>query len=346
MSMTELILQARNQKASELLFLVGSDPRARIQGEWQSLRKQPLMPSEWTVLQQTLLNASQRDSLAKLTSVVGETLLGGARFGFSFFQNESTSRLLLNLVDSEISLDFLPPTPVYEAMASMQGLTLMVGRRDAKLTQTLQSLLQKFNTERSFICLVVSADPFAQIREDKASFIYESGHSEQWHKNEILKGVDLIVLHGVHTEENLIRAVELAEAGVTVIYTMNSASVMGAIKQSYSILQKHWGKLGSARFADVLRMCYGQVATKGLEQSTVLASEFATIKPHIRSYVEQEDLKSLEALLRGTAESVGVQSLNQSLLQHLVRRRIDLKSAFLLTQDPENLDLLLKKVGV
>ena len=346
MSITELILQARNQNASELLFLVGSDPRARLQGEWQSLRKQPLLPSEWTVLQQTLLSPVQREAFASQTSVVGETLLGGARFGFSFLQNETTSRLLLNLVDTEISLDYLPPTPVYESLASMQGLTMMVGRRDAKLTQTLQSILQKLNSEKSFLCLVVSADPFAQIREDKASFIYESGESHQWHKNEIIKGVDLIVLHGVHSEENLIRAVELAESGVTVIYTMSSASALAALKQSYSILQKNWGKLGSARFADVLRMCYGQVATKGLEQNAVIAAEFVTIKPHIRSYIEQEDLKSLEALLRGSAESVGVQSLNQSLLQHLVRRRLDLKSAFLLTQDPENLDLLLKKVGV
>ncbi|MGE5085298.1 MAG: hypothetical protein ACM3MG_03295 [Bacillota bacterium] len=45
-------------------------------------------------------------------------------------------------------------------------------------------------------------------------------------------------------------------------------------------------------------------------------------------------------------ENSGILTLNQSLLQHLIRRRIDLKTAFETSREPDHLDQLLKKVGI
>lgn len=346
MSVTELILQAKAKKASELLFLLGSEPRARVQGEWIQLKNSPVVMSDWNILMQTLLNNHQKSVLEKEGSVSGEGQFGGARVGFSFLQQDSIFRLLLNFGESEVQNELLPASPFVEALSNLQGFYLMSGGRDSKLTQTLQALLYKLNQEKSFVSLVVSSTPFAQIKEEKASFIYASALSTSWKNPELLKGVDLVILDGVHSDENLAWAVNLAENGLAVIYTMSSFSCLAALKRCYSGISQAFGKHGTARFAEVISMVYGQVALKGLTTETVLASEFLTIKPHIRQYIENEDMKSLEALFKGSAESVGVQSLNQSLLQHLVRRRIDLKSAFVVSKDPENLDLLLKKVGV
>ena len=40
------------------------------------------------------------------------------------------------------------------------------------------------------------------------------------------------------------------------------------------------------------------------------------------------------------------QSLNQSLIQKLIRRKIDVKTAFASSNDPDELDLQLKKMGL
>lgn len=70
------------------------------------------------------------------------------------------------------------------------------------------------------------------------------------------------------------------------------------------------------------------------------------MKPQVRGLIEDQDLKSLENLLTQAPENSGILTLNQSLLQHLIRRRVDLKTAFEVSRDPDNLDQLLKKVGI
>lgn len=346
MSITELILTAKNKKASEVIFILGSEPKARIQGEWMSLRSTPVVMSEWNILGQSLLNGSNKNALETQGLAIGEVTIAGNRVGYSFLQQENVFRLLLTFGEAEAGVDYLPATPLLESVMGLQGFHLVSGVKGSKLIQTLQAMLYKINTEKSFVGVVVSSSPFAQIKEEKGSFIYASSQNDFWKRPEFLSGVDLVVLDGIHSEENLRWAVETAESGTAVIYTMTASSCLAALKRCYSALSSAFGKHGSSRFAEVVNFVYGQVALKGLTSEWVLGSEFLTVKPHIRNYIENEDMKSLESLFKGQAESAGVQSLNQSLLNHLVRRRVDLKSAFAVSRDPENLDALLKKVGV
>ena len=51
MSLTELLLQAKAKKAEEFLFVVGSEPRARLASGWTSLRSSPALMTEWNLLQ-------------------------------------------------------------------------------------------------------------------------------------------------------------------------------------------------------------------------------------------------------------------------------------------------------
>jgi twitching motility protein PilT len=45
-------------------------------------------------------------------------------------------------------------------------------------------------------------------------------------------------------------------------------------------------------------------------------------------------------------EKLGMRTMNQSLFQLLMKRKIELKTAFEFSPAPEDLDLILKKVGV
>jgi twitching motility protein PilT len=84
----------------------------------------------------------------------------------------------------------------------------------------------------------------------------------------------------------------------------------------------------------------------GIGGERVFAHEVLLSKPDVRDFISDENLKGVEHLLVNSAENSGILTLNQSLLQHLIRRRIDLKTAFENSRHPDNLDQLLKKVGI
>jgi twitching motility protein PilT len=78
----------------------------------------------------------------------------------------------------------------------------------------------------------------------------------------------------------------------------------------------------------------------------VYAHEVALMTPQMKAHLENQDIRALETQLRQAPDNSGLISLNQSLLQNLIRRKIDIKSAFEVSQDPDGLDHLLKKVGI
>ncbi|MNT62914.1 hypothetical protein D3C72_2006780 [compost metagenome] len=84
----------------------------------------------------------------------------------------------------------------------------------------------------------------------------------------------------------------------------------------------------------------------GLGGESVFAHEMMLMKAGLQTLLAKGEVSELTRQLVHAGEQSGQISLNQSLLQHLIRRRIDLKTAFETSFDPEALDQHLKKVGI
>ncbi len=347
MSISDLILQAKAKKAQSILFVVGSAPQIQQAGDWGVLRESPMLPSEWNILLQSVLNDQQCSLLEGHGSVVGEGRFGGARVGFSFYQSNETMKAFLNL-DLEVdSVESTLPPIVAETALHKKGLILLAGQQERSLTTTLYEILSKMNTSKTFSALIFSQRSFPKLREDRGLFLYQQNADIKKVLNEGLDaGVDVVVFHGYGTEESFLLALQLAENGKLVIYDMIAPSVFNVIRRCYGFLEKSFGKHGAPRFAEVLELALGQMSMKGLSQDLVSVYEVMLVKPEVRLLIESEKLADLEKLLAQATEKSGLINFNQSLLQNLVRRKIDIKTAFEYSRDPDALDQLLKKVGI
>lgn len=347
MSLTDLLLQAKAKKAEEFLFVVGSEPKIRLPAGWSSLRSSPALMTEWNLLQQSLLNSQQKAMLETTGSVQGETAFESVRIGFSFFQNEGTMKALLDMdLDGGRQEIHLPPS-VIETCQRMKGLLLTSGPGEAGQVWALHRLLQKMGEDKAFTGVIFSPRAFPQIREHKACFLYHNGqftHAEE--KQSFLAGVDMLVFDGYDDDSSFAEALAFAERGLFVIYSMKAPSVTNALRRCLSLLTQKYGHHGAPRLAEILTMAVGQYPTAGLGGEKIFAHEVLLNKPDVHALLADENLRAIESLLMEAAESSGVLTLNQSLLQHLIRRRIDLKTAFETSRHPDNLDQLLKKVGI
>jgi len=347
MSLTELLLQAKAKKAQEFLFVVGSEPRVRSAEGWESLRTAPGLVTEWNLLQQSFLDNQQKAVLETTGAVVGETSLESTRIGFSFFQQESTMKAIIDLDLEGARFEMPLPASYLETCTRMKGLVILSGAGESGQTGTLFKTMQKLGDEKSFMGVVFSQKAFPQTRENKACFLYHNGlFARKEERESLLNGVDMVVYDGASDDDSFLEAMSLAERGIFVIYSMKAPSLMNALRRCLSVLTDLYGQHGSARLAEVLTMALGQYSMAGLNSDRVFAHELLLVKPQIREALEQQDMAALKNVLLNAPENSGILTLNQSLLQHIIRRRIDLKTAFETSREPDHLDQLLKKVGI
>jgi twitching motility protein PilT len=83
-----------------------------------------------------------------------------------------------------------------------------------------------------------------------------------------------------------------------------------------------------------------------LQGGRAAAIEFLAMTPSIRNLVRENKLHQVGGMMQVGQDKSGMVTMNQSLMQLLMRRRIDAKTAFAASPEPEQLDQMLKKAGV
>jgi twitching motility protein PilT len=161
-----------------------------------------------------------------------------------------------------------------------------------------------------------------------------------------LEEADIVIYHGPCDHEALLSILDLSEEGRMVVHIVMAPSVISALHKIMS------GLVGEAethllwRYVDQISLMMNQMHVLDINEQSLAIHEIVMGMPEIKTLILEKKIDEIEKSLKESHEDRGMVSFNQVLLKLLVRRKIDLKTAFLKTRDPENLDELLKKVGI
>ena len=78
----------------------------------------------------------------------------------------------------------------------------------------------------------------------------------------------------------------------------------------------------------------------------VAALEILIMNPNIRNLIRENKLHQIYGMMQVGQDKSGMITLNQALLKLVMKRKIELQSAFSFTNDPDELDKLLKQAGI
>jgi hypothetical protein len=84
----------------------------------------------------------------------------------------------------------------------------------------------------------------------------------------------------------------------------------------------------------------------GIESIVVPFSSFYQLRYCPSNMIDRQDWASLVMWQEGQKDNFNVRTLNQVLLQGVIRRKIDMKTAFAASAYPEGLDHMLRRIGV
>ena len=84
----------------------------------------------------------------------------------------------------------------------------------------------------------------------------------------------------------------------------------------------------------------------GKKGGMALAMEILVLNSSIRNLVRENKLHQVYGMMQVGQDKSGMATLNQSLVQLVLKRKIEVRTAFTYTSDPEELDKMLKVAGV
>lgn len=340
MDLQNFIQAASARQAQEILLGPDRPIQFRIGRDLINASNRELTVADSKSLITQILNEEEKRYLYQDFKVQGTKYLDGIAFKFDFQVDFSgVSGSLRFATDLKKSWTF--PQGVAESLMRPQGLHIIAGpRRSGKSTAIADLLAQSKNKNRFIACFV----------EDENNLLSVQGNNiaqfpiEQLGKNKIPRSADVIVVDA-SSAEYCEKALSLAEEGYSVLLSLPFWNIEMALERFLDLTEGAF-EARARRLASVLQLAIGCQLVPGIETSFCGAFEMLSVDSQAQKILRSQEFSELARAMNGGVDKPGMRSMNQSLFQLLIKRKIELKTAFEFSPNPEELDTILKKVGI
>lgn len=238
-------------------------------------------------------------------------------------------------------------TMLYEAVSKQQGFVVVNGLRQSGVEKSLAHV-QNHVTGQS------SHKQFSILKENSLwsqmmavpSATLASLQNDAKLRTQLFES-DIVYFENTSSYNEFELALRLCEEGRVVVAHFMTPSILTCLHKIFEFVDQESTREHFVwRFAESLLLLYGQQTVTAKESENLIAQEFYLATPDLKKLLQLLNLKKCEEHMKSPTENSGSMTLNQSLIQMILRRKIDLKKAFEVSRDPSDLDLLLKKVGL
>ncbi len=347
-SIETFLKMAVERKAQEILLAPSQPVRLRVGKELVPMNQSSLSITDMRQMVSQLLNDEERKDLFQNLKSCGSRSIGSISFQFDFhvdLDGVTGSLVLQNPNPSQVvaqaNSNWNFPQILTESILKPKGLHLFVGPRRSGKTTALRQVLQSIGKKSRAIAFY-SGDSTSNLQSP--GNLLSQFSIEQFEKNNVPHSSD-IVIFDTNNLSICEKALGLSEEGRTVILSLASWNIQMGLQRFLDHCQGDQATR-ARRLAFTLQSVTGLNLLPGMESGLEGAFEMLLANSEVQAALRDQNYSQISRLMKGLAEKTGMRSLNQSLFQLLIKRKIDLKTAFEFSQEPEELDGLLKKVGI
>ena len=275
------------------------------------------------------------------------TLPALGRFRVNAFEQARGPALAVRLIAQHLpSLsDLKAPSCVASWGFQRHGLVLITGPTGSGKSTLLAALLHHINTHRAAHILTLE-DPIEFIHTPQQSLVHqrEVGRDTPDFESGLRAGLredpDVLLVGELRDSTTIRLALTAAETGHLVLATLHTASAPQALDRLVDAFPSHERESMQALFAESLVAVLAQTLCPHRSgQGRVAAHEVMVATPAVRNLLREGKVSQLYALLQ-TGQSVGMQTLDQSLLRLFQSQEITLGTLKKLCKYPQNSKLI------
>jgi Tfp pilus assembly pilus retraction ATPase PilT len=332
---SNMLMQIKNRLSQEVQFRLGHKTLIKVNDEWTEFDQQVLTLTDWEDLKDFCLQNTEKISLETKGFSQGVFSDPAQTWIFSFTEWKDCMKAHFAFVQKEninLNIQF---SPYFDSLKKKSGLHIVSSQRRHGKSTLLSEIIsesRKYSPE----LVAVHAQPSQLLLTSQDSVVHLGTESIGWDSHHaIYDGIDCIVVD-MNDIENLNKWVKFAEEGRTVYLSLPAPSIENVILQIKSMTEDKphlWN-----RFCDQL----GSIVF----QKLVPTANSAVHEIWVLNKLDQKKINKNVDFIDCINNNKLYQSLNQSIIQSLVRRKFDVKKAFEMTNDIEELDQSLKRMGL
>ncbi|GIL17740.1 MAG: hypothetical protein BroJett040_14910 [Oligoflexia bacterium] len=342
--MMDYLKEAMNKNAHELFLAPQVPPRYRLGRQWVNLGMESLKAAQTKESLLQVISDEERQKLFEKGSAEGLLHIHGKSINFSLSLSAQGLCGHFHWIESSHfdlqSWGF--PLYVSEIIAKGSGLSVITGSRRSGKTSAIGAIVKDLaQKKRAIISIFSDQDEIDLTSQESVICSYHSSY---------LKGSlaqaeasDLVV---IDTKDPLVLkcAVELSERGVNVLCAISAHTVQAALERLSELIEEN-PAIGLKRISHCLQMGIGLKLIPGIDAVLVPAFELLMGTSSVRRELRENNWSDLEMMMSTTGDRTGMRTMNQALLQLILKRKIELRVGFEESSRPDELDQMLKKVG-
>jgi twitching motility protein PilT len=353
-SIDELLERMVSQGASDLHVTAGSEPAIRVNGRLARLDGVAGLSGDDTqrLLYRILSTEQQKQLEIKRQLDLSYSIPGLARFRVNvYFQRESLGAAF-RLVPAELkTLDDLGlPQQLHDLASKPRGLVLVTGPTGSGKSTTLAAVIDEINRTRHDHIMTIE-DPIEFLHRHKNCIVNQREIGpDAISFAEALRGAlrqdpDVILLGEMRDLETIATALTAAETGHLVFATLHTQDAPSTVDRLIDVFPAAQQEQIRVQIASTLQAIVTQTLVPTIDGAgRVPAVEILYPDDAVRNLIRQAKVEQIYSIMQ-TGTKRGMQTLEQALVDLVVRGKISQEAAITRSSRPEQLVGLLKRGG-
>ncbi len=344
-NLKQLLSSAIKENAADMFISAGYPPAFKINNKLIKAKTENLSKEEAKSLCFEMLSEEQQQNfLDGKKTVISFEGPEGHRFRLSVFQTIDGVNGVFRRLFSELPVlkDLNLPSSFKSVLNFEKGLVLFSGPLSSGKTTLSSAVVDYFNRNSRLNILTI---------EDPVEYTYKEGKGLlsqiKTVKNQPIESLcpKIVLIRDIKDIKNLKKAIELVNSGCLVFGEINSSSSLCAVDSLRAVLKNKEIVHLEAQLMKALKVIVFQKLVPSISKELMPISELIFLDNDVKKAIFSDETDKAIELIKIDRDSLGNFSFNQALMDFVIKRKIDVKHAFLASPQPEELDSMLKKAG-
>jgi len=332
----KIVTEAASVKSSDVFWKPGVPPAIRVRGTVQIVENAPpLTPQDTADIARALMNEAQWEQFQDYHERdLGLTVEGVCRLRINIYQERGHTGLVMRIIPIQVqTIQELELPPVLEKICeNRQGWVLVTGPTGCGKSTTLAAMVDYINRTRPCNIITVE-DPIEYVHSDKRAIVNQREvglDTESFTdalKFVVRQSPDVILIGEMRDPETMNVAMQAAETGHLVFSTVHTNSASETMERIINMFPPHDKPQICLRMSKTLRSVLSQSLVPRQDRpGRICAFETMIATPTIAKCIEDGRPGDTYALI-ADGSFWGMQTKNQSLLEHFVAGRVSADQA-------------------
>ncbi len=356
MELNDVLKIAIKGNASDIHLKAGLPPLFRVDGVLVPLKNgERNTPEQLNSIVNQIMTPGQRAHFEKHHEVdLAYSIAGLGRFRVNTFQQRGMVGIVFRVIPFGVkNIEQLHLPKIVEKIGmEARGLVLVTGTTGSGKSTTLAAMIDCINTTRTCNIITIE-DPIEFLIRDKRSIVnqreigVDTNSFASALRSALRQDPDVILVGEMRDFETIETALTAAETGHLVLSTLHTIDAAETITRIVSVFPPHQQAQVRLQLASIIKGIISQrLVPRADAKGRVPAVEVMVATARIRECIADKDMSKeiTDSIAKGFT-TYGMQTFDQSLMQHVKNGLVEYESALTHSSNPDDFALRFKGIS-